>query len=228
MKLHITETGVAKAMPSRMGISCVFKECSKDASNSIVTLSEGVASYVSDITNLLGDRVIDVVKNKIITRDCHKTVEKSKGALTKITEKESIFSHYESSQTIYIESAIDLDMLILVLSRLVEDTMISSYYFNFDVSKKEREVLKESAIRNAYLKACQKAELFVELNKAKDYSIDFVDTNVNSGNHSRFCKEASILGETALVNNLTVVKENIDVKCIEIFESVDFNISIIK
>lgn len=222
MDLVLSEFGEVKVQPTKMFVSCTFKVENTSAKEGILVLSDVANAFVNKVNVL---EKVSAKTGKLLTNSVYKSVESTKGTIVKKTELEKVFSHFESSQEVNIESALDVNTLIWVLELLTSNSYISRYAFSFDVSKEDRKSLMKDAIKDAYSKACEKADIFVDLLKANRYSIK--EAKISNSRVGCFSQNHMFYDEASLFSDdFSSVKENIEIPDISISSNIDFIIRI--
>lgn len=222
MDLILSELGEVKVQPTLMFISCTFKTENNSAKEGILILSDVVNTFVNKVNTI---EKVSAKTGKLLTNSVYKSVESTKGTIVKKTECGKVFSHFDSSQVVTIESALDLNTLIWVLELLTSNVYISRYDFSFDVSEEDRKALLTEAIKNAYSKACEKADVFVGLLQAGGYCIK--EARISNNRYGCFNQNHMLCEDSVLFSDdFSRVKENIEIPDITVSSSIDFVIEI--
>lgn len=225
--VRFTKIGYAEMYPTKMNMFFVFKGVGKESSSdSLLKLSEVVSSFVKIAEEeccAVFSKNLEINKGSIKTTAVYNTVEIGKdGRITKGRE----LSHYESTQAVLLTTDINIDIMISLLGRVVDNENLVSYNYSFGITEEERVSLKNESVKDAYDKGISFCNYLKSLlDWSYGYKIDdmsFDDANVY-GSIDRVGASKSSNFEDAFMNkDVTNLKESINVENVEVSSKIKF------
>lgn len=141
--------------------------------------------------------------------------------------KEKEFSHYESIQTVYITTDLNIDILVSLLGRVIDNENLFTYNYSFGVSDEEWVSLKNKSVRDAYNKGIDFCNYLKTLQDwAYGYRIDDMSLeDLSFYERDMACASKSSNFENSLTSKKTVlIKECIDVEKVKASSKIKFEV----
>jgi hypothetical protein len=226
--VRFAKTGYAEMYPTKMGMSFVFKgKSSENASDSLAELSEVVSSFnkiAEEECCSIFSKNLKITRGGIRTVAVYNTADVNKGSRV-LKEKE--FSHYESIQTVYITTDLNIDILVSLLGRVIDNENLFTYNYSFGVSDEEWVSLKNKSVRDAYNKGIDFCNYLKTLQDwAYGYRIDDMSLeDLSFYERDMACASKSSNFENSLTSKKTVlIKECINVEKVKASSKIKFEV----
>lgn len=226
--VRFAKIGYAEMYPTKMNMSFVFKgKSSENASDSLAELSEVVSSFnkiAEEECCSIFSKNLKITRGGIRTVAVYNTADVNKGSRV-LKEKE--FSHYESIQTVYITTDLNIDILVSLLGRVIDNENLFTYNYSFGVSDEEWVSLKNKSVRDAYNKGIDFCNYLKTLQDwAYGYRIDDMSLeDLSFYERGMACASKSSNFENSLTSKKTVlIKECIDVEKVKASSKIKFEV----
>ena len=226
--VRFAKTGYAEMYPTKMSMSFVFKcKSSENASDSLSELLEVVSSFnkiAEEECCSIFSKNLKITRGGIRTVAVYNTADVNKG--TRVL-KEKEFSHYESIQTVYITTDLNIDILVSLLGRVIDNENLFTYNYSFGVSDEEWVSLKNKSVRDAYNKGIDFCNYLKTLQDwAYGYRIDDMSLeDLSFYERDMACASKSSNFENSLTSKKTVlIKECIDVEKVKASSKIKFEV----